>query len=990
MGHPAPARLAHTARAADGPARPSAAAASPALDGANLVAAHSELRPVTILFADVRGFTRLAEVLPPEQLVAAINQCFDALDEPIARYGGEVDKFMGDAIMATFGAPAAHDDDPRRAVLAALEMQAVLRRLNRRLRKEIGCELEMRIGINTGVVLAGPIGSRRKQAYTVMGDAVNVAARLEHAAPIGGVLIGEATRAHLGSAFRLRARRSLRIRGKETPVRSFVVLGPAHAAKRARGGQVPYVGRRQELRGLRAAIAPLRDGRQVLVRVVGSLGIGKTRLVQEATDGLSRRGVACTTVSCAPYGQDVPYATLAALLRAVLVRLERRHGPTALTDVVGTAAAQDGLDATLATGIVRDLMSGDAEDANADVQAARHLPAQLRKGLLAHATKVLLRASSRERPHLFVLDDCQWLDSASAAVLTEATHDLATEAIGWLFIGRPDWRVPGEWAAATVIELGALPPAECTLLASALLGGDVSPTSIAFVVERADGNPLLLRELAASAADTDALLGRQPSRAAGAPASESSHLTDRLRSLILARVDALDERSRRVTQVASVLGHVFPAELLRRVLGPGDWSPALEHLTSAGLLDRTSRPRGDGGAATWTWQFRHPLVQETVYLGLLSATRATMHRAAGMAIEQMTNAQVPDRLALLALHFGRSDDRQRAVEYLRAAGDRARSLYLNREAITYYDDALGRLGYEGDDRAQRAAVLAGKAEALAVLSEDAAALDSLQAAIDLSTRPTTRSGLWVRMAEIHRRRGEFAPARDDLAQADAILRGRADVLERARVRIGRAMLAFDGGAFADARRLGHEALELLAGKDAPHEEAAAWRAVGIAAARLADLDAALAALSRARRAAQRADDAMLAAAITNNMGAVLHLQGRYARAREEYAESLSFYERVGAKRQIASLWINLGELAWLNGDGDWEAARSYWTRAERLCEEIGDRRNLAVALSNLGEALVQHGERPAARPYLGRAAELAQELGEQELLRDMRRLLEHP
>src|SRR5690349_24886839 len=183
-----------------------------------VAAVEGDLRPVTILFADVRGFTRLSEVLPPEQLVAAINGCFEVLDAALAHYGGEVDKFIGDAVMATFGAPVAHEDDPRRAVLAALDMQVALRRYNVQLRKQIGCELEMRIGVNTGVVLAGPIGSHRKRAHTVMGDSVNVAARLEHAAPVGSILIGEATRAYLGSSFRVRKRRSVRIRGNDAPV----------------------------------------------------------------------------------------------------------------------------------------------------------------------------------------------------------------------------------------------------------------------------------------------------------------------------------------------------------------------------------------------------------------------------------------------------------------------------------------------------------------------------------------------------------------------------------------------------------------------------------------------------------------------------------------------------------------------------------------------------------------------------------------------------
>src|SRR5438874_4855161 len=226
-----------------------------ASDRSDIGVVEGDLRPVTILFADIRGFTRLSEVLPPEKLVAAINGCFEVLDEAIARYGGEVDKFLGDAVMATFGAPVAHDDDPRRAVLAALDMQTAISRLNARLRKQIGCELELRVGINTGVVLAGPIGSRRKRAFTVMGDPVNVAARLEQAAPVGSILVGEATRAYLGSAFRLRRRRSVRIRGKDAPVHSFVVLGQASGV-RGRAALERHLGRKAELDLIGASLSP--------------------------------------------------------------------------------------------------------------------------------------------------------------------------------------------------------------------------------------------------------------------------------------------------------------------------------------------------------------------------------------------------------------------------------------------------------------------------------------------------------------------------------------------------------------------------------------------------------------------------------------------------------------------------------------------------------------------------------------------------------------
>jgi tetratricopeptide (TPR) repeat protein len=468
-----------------------------------------------------------------------------------------------------------------------------------------------------------------------------------------------------------------------------------------------------------------------------------------------------------------------------------------------------------------------------------------------------------------------------------------------------------------------------------------------------------------------------------------AHLAQHLREhpiQILARVDALDERSRRVMQVASVLGHAFPSELLRRVLGPGDWSVPIEHLASTGLLERRTHPRADGAGAAWTWHLRHPLVQETVYASLLGGSRTALHRAAGEAIESMTNAQVPDRAALLALHFARSDDEQRAVTYLCMAGDRARSLFLNREAIQYYDGALARLDRAAGNDPQRRSVLVARAETQAVLAEDEAALDSLLQAIGTRQRPEERAELWVRCAEIHRRRGEFGLAEQELGRAEQALGPRAEAVHRARVQIGRAMLAFDSGTFEEARRLGHTALSLLAGKHAPQDEAAAWRAIGISAASSGDLPVAVEALRHARHAAHQAGDAMLVAAITSNIGVVFDMQGCYQEARDAYRDSLGFYERVGAKRQIASLWINLGALVWMHGEGDWQTAQRYWLRAASLCQEIGDRRNMAEALANLAEGLIVRGELAAARLHVERALDLARALGRQHLIAHLERL----
>ena len=936
----------------------------------DLGAVEGDLRPVTILFADIRGFTRLSEVLPPEKLVAAINGCFEVLDEAISHYGGEVDKFLGDAVMATFGAPVAHADDPRRAVLAALEMQSAMSRFNRQLRKQIGCELEMRIGINTGVVLAGPIGSRRKRAFTVMGDAVNVAARLEHAAPVGGILIGEGTRTYLGNSFRLRMRRSVRIRGKGAPVRSFVVLGQS-VAVRGRTALEKHLGRDAELQQIADGLLSLRAGRRAVVDVEGGMGVGKSALLQAVRRGAIGRSTGWLNVACPAYGQDLPYTTLAGLLRGLLQRIERAQS---LEAILATSHDVEGLDVGLAAAVVRDLLAQSSQPLD---ERTSSLPAQLRKGLLAWTTKALLRAAAEQRSLVVAMDDCQWLDAASAAIIEEAIGDLQDSPLGWLLAHRPGWTPPSTWPIESRISLQPLDAPTSNALARTLLGPSASDRAVAFVVDRAEGNPLYLVELCGAVSEAGIPAGPRPAVDA---AAQPTHLTDQLRSLILSRIDSLDASARRAAHVAAVLGHAFPATLLRRVLGPGDWGAVLARLEEHGILTRESRVRGDGRGTTWMWHFRHPLVQETVYASLLSGTRTALHRVAGDALEHMTDETVADRLALLALHFGRSDDRERAVHYLCAAGDRARILYLNREAIHYYEDALGRLGNTGSDRMRRAQVLASLGAALEVLAEDEAAMDSLRAAVDLEQRQDVKADLWRQIAEIHRRRGTYAAAHDGLARAEACLNGAGSPLQLARVRIARSMLAVSRGVDAEARLLGAEAIALLsdlAGVEL--DRAAAYRAVGIAAARERDLPVAREAFGQALESASAGKDALMSATIFLNLGTVLHLQGHADEALKLYQQALEFHERIGAKRGVALASNNLGDLWWRDGAGDWDQALAHWQRSLRLYDEIGDQRGLATTLRNLGEAHMLRGDFVAAEPLLRRARAIADDLDDEEI-----------
>ena len=633
------------------------------------------------------------------------------------------------------------------------------------------------------------------------------------------------------------------------------------------------------------------------------------------------------------------------------------------------------MDAGLASDVVRDLLA----QSKGSQDRTSSLPAQLRKGLLARATKVLLHTVAERRPSIIVMDDCQWLDAPSAAIIEEAIADLDGIPLGWILLHRPGWTPPPTWPVGTQISLEPLSVEAGEELARSLLGPSAGANAIKFVVDRAEGNPLFLVELCSAMADQDTAASPRDGTSISAR-PEPRYLTEQLGSLILSRIDALDERARRVVHIAAVLGHAFPATLLRSVLGRGDWGAVLGRLEEHGILVRDSRARGDGRRATWTWHFRHPLVQETVYASLLSATRSSLHRTAGEALESMTDAAVADRLALLALHFGRGDDRDRAIHYLTAAGDRARILYLNREAIHYYEDALSRLNTSEADLQRRGEIMAALGAAFEVLAEYDAALESLQAAIKLETRLEVQADLWRQVSEIHRRRGMYAAADDDLTRAEQCSTGTRNPLALARVRIARSMLAWARGAYAEARQFGTEAITLLDNVEgASLDQASAFRCIGIAAAREDDLPVASLAFTRALEAARTGQDGLLSATISVNLGTLLHLQGHTQEALRRYAEALEFYERIGAKRGIALACINLGDLYWRDGRGDWSEANAHWLRARRLYEEIGDQHGLALTLRNLGEAHLKLGELELVSPLLSRARELADQLEDTEM-----------
>ncbi|MFE7142583.1 adenylate/guanylate cyclase domain-containing protein [Streptomyces sp. NPDC057644] len=573
-----------------------------------------ERKPVTVLFCDLVGSTALSGVLDPEALRTVTLRYFEAMSAEIVARGGTPEKFIGDAVMAVFGVPVVRDDDARRALAAALGMRRALDRLNEELTATLGIELAIRIGVNTGQVVAG--SDRTARQALVSGETVNIAARLEQNAGRGEILIGPGTLLAAGPTVNAEPTGPLRLKGKRDSVEAYrlVALG-ADDPELLRRFDVPFVGRDTELRALDVALErAVREGAAELLQVTGEAGIGKTRLVREWLAARSASGgLAYGAGRCRSYGDHGTLAPLADAVRSLLAATDPSEGAPEAADRL----AVDDAMALLSGGLLSD-----------------GTPNAPFEDMCAALTTVLERAA-RVRPAVLVLDD--W--HAAAPLLVRTVHRL-TDGPGCagvlvLCAGRPDG--PGEdgetpSGAGPLLQLTGLPYEEAARLAAVLAGpsddarpaGDTPPGND-LLLARAGGNPLYLEQL---------LVGDRTDAGGGAGTADEE-LPPTLQALLGARIGALARAERDVVDLAAVIGREFTApELVRLQLSvraaEGHGSTAQQHFVDEALEALARRRLVESGApgdraAKAAYRFSSGLVHEVAYASLSKRAKAERH-----------------------------------------------------------------------------------------------------------------------------------------------------------------------------------------------------------------------------------------------------------------------------------------------------------------------------------------------------------------------------
>ncbi|HEY5999681.1 MAG TPA: adenylate/guanylate cyclase domain-containing protein [bacterium] len=650
-----------------------------------------ERRQVTVVFADITGFTALCEGRDQEEVAAFTDAVLRELSAPVYHYEGYVDKFIGDAVMAVFGAPLAHEDDAERALRAALEMRRTMAGLDHQWRGRLGRELELHVGVNTGEVIAGFSGLQ--MSYRVVGDTVNTAARLGEAAPPGTIYVSRDTYRLARDAFSFLAMEPIQVKGKTRPLVVYELEQARLDHRKTRGltDLTPvFVGREAELRELERIAVDLGAGHGRLVAVTGEAGIGKSRLMDEWHDRLRRGGsVNWIEGRCLPFTAALAYGPFLDLLRRYAgIDEEQNEGAVRrrLDSAVGRFFPGD----AEARAVFANLMGLGLADEERTLLAG--IPAKGLRDRLFALVEEIFTTLAMDCPTVLVIEDLHWADVASHELLEHLFPLAQRLPLAITLVGRPvAGGSPAVVAAReryathfTDLALAPLTEAGAAEMASRLLSLEEIPEELRdLVVRRAEGNPFYVEETIRSLIEQGALVRPGDGRWKIGAAIGRVVVPDTLHGLLMSRLDRLPTGTRQLAQRASVIGRIFLYRVLHRMT---DEDGGIDE--GLGQMEREDLIRKRASDPELEYMFRHALTQEVAYASLLAPRRAELHRRVGEVMEELFAGRIGEFTRIIGEHFLKGEAWGRAADYLVRSGDAAARLFAQAEARADYGHAL--------------------------------------------------------------------------------------------------------------------------------------------------------------------------------------------------------------------------------------------------------------------------------------------------------------
>jgi adenylate cyclase len=922
-----------------------------------------ERREVAVLTLSISNLAKVGQQLDSEDAYLLTDQAMNLLASVIYQYEGSLDKYTGDGLIALFGLPLAHENDPERAIRAALDMQTALEPLRARVNERHGFDLQARVGIHTGLVIAGKIGNEHRASYTVIGDTVDLADSLHGAAKVGTILVSSTTFQRTRPLFQYRIQSDILV-GSRT-IHAFQPLGLQTKPGQVRGVpglQTPMIGREANLAQLNEALTGvLQERRAGLVLITGEAGVGKSRLVAEFTKNLPLRHISVYQGNCLTYARSKPMWLLADLLRSMIQVAETMPDQTQ-REALEAYLRSLGLPADDLLPYLVDILGIQQRDEKAEARI-RHIEGTVRQKLAQTALRQVLLQQARVTPVVLVLEDLHWVDPASRDLLANLIGTLDEGPLMLILVSRQAERetvvrpsiAAAEQHSVRLVDIPVEPLSEVETkrLVDQLLpraGEDISPIK-ARIVQRAEGNPLYAEEIVCMLMDQGGLV-RNDDTYRILPLADDLLRTvpGTLRGLIVSRLDRLPEMVRETVRAASVLGPVFPANLLQSLLdSEGREAGAdIQELEARQLLACESSASGQNCV------FRHALIQEVVYDSLLKRARQRLHNRAARIIKQGAFWPADQQVEALAYHYAQTDDPSRALPYLVAAADKAARRCANETAIQHYRHALALMEGEGTkDTDLHLRAQMGLGQALKFVGEYAAASKALRDALGYLLQPDVLShasstvDVWVQglieLADIQAREG---------VPGEAI----------AHLQAGLDLLGEDGvQQHPHLWRLVMDRLALVRFRQGQLDEAYELANAGVFSLDSTD-----------------DEDQMTLASLYNTLGGVLWQQGNLAEAAVYVQRSLELYEQMAYPWGMANGYSNLGVLHYRLGN--WRQTLGEWQKALEIRRSIGDVPQQALTLSNLGYLRMSMGEHKQAREDFKQSWAIGRRLGDSRIV----------
>lgn len=962
--------------------------------------ASDERKRVTVLFADVSGYTALSENLDPEDVADIMNRLFEAVTIEIHRFGGTVDKYSGDAVMALFGAPQALENHEEMAVRAALAMQTVISEFSADLEATRGFKVQMRIGLNTGEVLAGLVGGLKARSYTVMGDTVNLASRLESAAPVGRILASVETTRSLHAIFDFEPPQQINVKGKSEPITVYLVVGERQERGRVRGLaglHAPMVGREKEIEGLQTIFADaLTNCVWRATAVTGEAGLGKSRLQREFVAWIAQEhpDIRILTSRCYTHTRTTPYFFITSLIRTLFNIGSDLPPETAVSQIrshlhqLSPNATETEINYQL--GSIVNILSIPMAHNPMETLA----PEQRRDRTFLSLERILINASEK-RPLLILIDDLHWADALSLDFLERLlqliNRDQVQNQTALFFImSRPaeDPMSPLGNILTQLVQqphrtfrLNALDNTQSDTLVAALLDQQMSEQLLQLINNRAQGNPFYVEEVLRSFIEDDTL---QQTEAGWQVARNIAdvQIPESVQDIIAARIDRLPPENKRITQRAAIIGRTFWQQLLTNIAEVETAEPTLMLLEIRHLAERMNQSQI---AEDWEWVFHHILIQEVAYTTVPKATRRKVHHQIAQALEEQLNESNTFLYPLIAYHYEKGEKPKKAIFYLQKAGHQAASQFANEDAITYYSKALTLLDAQPEKQndiatlRQKYDITLGRLSIYHLTSNreaQKADLAKLQTLADKRKDPQAQAEVSLQYAHYNEAMSDF-PA-SVIASRQAVRW--AEKANAPDLKID-ALLTWSlglirQGNFEKAKSLANDAVTLAQEADLALKEAIALGYLGQSEYYLQNIADAQTALENSLLLSQSYKDLLQQLKCLTNLVGIYHALGDYSKAKEYCEEALSISTIIGHRTYETTILSNLG--AMFHTLGDLEEAVTHLERALSLSQSLNNRVSESLAATNLSLVFHDRNDAKYARMYAEHAHRIDRSIGDKE------------